>query len=181
MVAYGGHLPKPSSTAPKVEIDIQTPPFPASEVPTTDTLTPQSQNEQPVQCAPVDNESDLESNSGSEAGSISAHGSQVDTDVEISGVKSGGRRKPQRKISTLNTQYQVEDDREFLTIYAPKPAVPPCHSDGRPRLDPPGSPQHPRLNTGRATLRPPVVTKGPACLGETCEGGILSQNGMNLS
>jgi hypothetical protein len=188
MTNYGGHLPRASCTDGAVETDIQPPPLPAPEIPTsvpegvsTGTLTRLSQIEQPAQCSLVDNESDLESNSGSEAGSISAHGSQVDTDVEISGVKSGGRRKPQRKISTLNTQYQVEDDREFLTIYAPKPAVPPCHSDGRRGLDPPGSPQHPRLNTGRATLRPPVVTKGPACLGETCEGGILSQNGMNLS
>jgi hypothetical protein len=177
MVAYGGHLPRYSSTAPTVETDIQPPPFPTPEVPTTDTLTPQSQNEQPVQYVQVDNESDLESNSGSESGSISAHESRVDTDVEVSRVKSGGRRKLQRKRPTLIAQYQGE----FPTMYTAKPAVPPCHSDGRRGLDPPGSPQHPRLNTGRATLRPPVVTKGPACLGETCEGGILSQNGMNLS
>jgi hypothetical protein len=128
----GGHLPGSSITAPTVETGIQTPPFPAPEVSTTGTLTPQSQNEQPVQCSPVKNESDLESSSGLEAGPISAHESQVDTDV-----KSGG---PQWKRPTLNIQYQAEDDRELPTMCAPKPAVHACHSDSGPRLDPPGSP-----------------------------------------
>ncbi len=90
MTSYGGHLPRPSSTAAPGETDIQLLSLPALEPPksipegvSTVTLTDLSQIEQLVHCSQADNESDLESNSGSEAGSTSAHESQEDTDAEI--------------------------------------------------------------------------------------------------
>jgi hypothetical protein len=201
MTNYGGHLPRASCTDGAVETDIQPPPLPAPEIPTsvpegvsTGTLTRLSQIEQPAQCSLVDNESDLESNSGSEAGSTSAHESQVDTDAEIPQplpttlprVRSFGSRRPlRRKRSTLGAQDQPEDDRAFLTMYTSNPAVSPCHSDGGASLYSSGSLQRLRLHTGGAAPRPPVVTEGLARLGDSCEGEItrkeFSQNGVNLS
>jgi hypothetical protein len=193
MTSNGGHLPKPSSTAARVETGIQSSPLPALELPTsipegvrTTTVSGLSQIEQPVHCSQIDNESDFESNSGSEAGSTSAHESQGDTDAEIPQplpttlprVRSVGSRRPRRKRSTLNIQNQAEDDRAFLTMHASKPAVFPCHSDSPPL-------QRPRLHSGGAPSRPPVITQGLARMGDPCEGEITrkwpSQNGTNLA
>lgn len=188
MTNYGGHLPKPSSTATLVETDIQFPSFPALELSksntmgvSTVTLTDLSQIEQPVHCSQVDNDSDLESNSGSEAGSTSAHESQGDTDLEVpqllsttlSRVRSvRSCRPPRRKRSILNLQNDAEDDRAFLTMYTSNPTVPPCHSDSRARLHSFSPHQRPRLPTGGAPSRPPVITEGLTRLGDTCEGEI---------
>jgi len=190
MTNYGGHLPRPCSTATAVETDILSPSLPVLELPksipagvSTGTLTGLSQIEQPGHCSQADNESDLESNSGSEAGSTSAHESQGDTDAEIPQplpatlprVRSFGSRKPLRRKRSilLNGHGQAEDDREFLTMYTSNPAVSPCYSDSLPRLYSSGSVQRPRcLHTGGAPPRPPVITEGLARLGDTCEGEI---------
>src|SRR5258708_7550190 len=117
MMNYGGHLTKPSSTAAQVETGIQAPSLPAPEVSksvsaavSVDALTRLApQVEQPVQCSEIDNDSDLESGSGSEAGATSAHELHADTDGEIlwplpialPRVRSIGSRKPlRRKIPT---------------------------------------------------------------------------------
>ena len=188
MTNFGGHLPKPSSTATPAETDIQSPSIPVLELSksiiegvNTATLAGQSQIEQPVHCSQVDNDSDLESNSGSEAGSTSAHESQGDTDAEVPHLLTTtlprvrsvrSCRAPRRKRSILNIQDDTEDDRAFLTMYTSNPAGPPCHSDSRARLHSFGSLQRPRLPTGAAPSRPPVITEGLTRLGDTCEGEI---------
>ena len=201
MTIYGGHLPKPSSTAAPVEIDIQSPAISALELPKITPegvsiimVTGQSPIERPVHRSQVDNESDFESDSGSEAGSTSAHESQGDTDAEIPQplpttlprVRSvGSRRPPLRKRSTLNFQDQAEDDRAFLTMHTSNPAILPCHSNSHPRPCSSSSLQRPRLHTGGGPSRSQVITEGLARLGDSCEGEITrrwtSQNRMNLA
>ena len=201
MTNYGGHLPKPSSTAAPVETDIQLPPLSALELPgstpegvSTVMVTGLSPIERPVQRLQVDNESDSESNSGSEAGSASAYESQGDTDAEIPQplptilprVRSvGGRRPLRRQRSTLNLQDQPEGYRAFLTMHTSKPAAFPCHSDSCPRPYSSSSLQRPRLHTGGAPSRPQVITEGLARLEDSGEGEITrrwtSQNRMNLA
>ena len=188
MTNYGGHLPKPTNTATPAVTDIQSPSPPALELSkgnregvSTVTLTDLSQIEQPVHCSQVDNDSDLESNSGSEAGSTSAHESQGDTDVEVPHLPTTtlprvrsvrSCRPPRRKRSILNVQDDTEDDRAFLTMYTSNPTVSPCHSDSRARLQSLGPLQRPRLPTAGAPSRPPVITEGLTRLGDTCEGEI---------
>jgi len=171
---YGGHLlKKPSSTAGPVETAIQIRSLPALQAPKSvpESISPVTlphlapQIEQPAQCSPVDNESDLESTSGSEAGSATPSDSQVDTDREIlpplrktlRRSRSLGSRKPlRRKQPALN---EAEDDREYLTMYTSNPGVSPWSGDGSPKLSSSDLSQRPRLHTGGATQRPPVTTE----------------------
>ena len=188
MMNNGGHLAKPPSTVAQVEIDVQTPSPPVLEVPKSvpvavsmDTLSRVApQIEQPVQCSEVDNDSDLESSSGSEAGATSAHESQVDTDGEIlrplpttlPHVRSFGSRRPlRRKRSTLSAQDQAEDDdRAFLTMYTNAA----YRGEGSAGACPPGPLQLRRPHTGRIHPRPSVITEGIARprLGDSCEGEV---------
>jgi hypothetical protein len=186
MTNYGGHLPRvPITTAP-LEIDIQAPSIPAPEVPESvpegvstvvvSRLAPQT--EQLVQCSHADSDSDLESTSGSDAGSASGHDSQLDTDAEIfqplpttlPRVRSSrSHRTLRRKRSTPLATDRAEDDRAYLTMYTSNTAASLCRGDGYPGPD---LVYPPRLYTGRVPPRLSLVTEGlaPAHLGESCEG-----------
>jgi len=170
---YGGHLAKPFSTVAEVEIDIQATSLPALEI--TNSVsgvvsmgTLSRPIDQQVQCSEVDNDSDLESTSGSEAGATSTPESQVDTDREVlrplptrpPRVKSvGSRRALQRKISALNAQGQAEDDRAYLTMYTSNTTIPACRGEGSAAPYPPDPHQLRRSHAGRIHARPSVVTE----------------------
>ena len=185
----GGHLTRLSSTEEQVDADIQPSSLPILEVPKTVSATismvplPRltSQAEQPVQCSRVDNDSEFESSSGSEAGATSAHDSHVDTDGEIlqplpttpPRLRSfGSRRSLRHKRSILNAQDPTEeDDRASLTMYAPNTTLSAYHGEGSSGSCPLDSRQLRRSHAGTVRSRPSVITEDIARprLGDSCE------------
>lgn len=192
MLNNGGHLAKPSSTAGQVDADIQPSSLPIQEIPKTGSATismdPLSrrapQVEQPVQCSEVDNDSEFESSSGSEAGATSAHDSHVDTDGEIPQplpttpprLRSfGSRRSLRRKRSILNAHDPAEeDDRAYLTMYTSNTTIPAYHGEGSSGSCPLDSLQLRRSHMVMIRSRPSVITEGIARPrpGDSCEGEV---------